>query len=257
MMQFGPLSLKRCRYGWMLYRGPVIGKCFDLYGQYSESEIALMRNFLSPGATVVDVGANIGDLTLPLSSIVGQEGRVYALESNPATYNVLCANLALNQVLNVKPINAFVATSDQVDTAGPWGKYAYIGTTWKPTFIAIDDLDVEACDLIKVDVDGNELEVLKSAEMRIEAYRPVLYFENDVRQASSKLLDFVLREIGYDAYWHVAPVFDECNYFDNPVNYWAPKIISSIMVLAVPRERKCDISGLRRVRDKDDWWEQA
>ena len=42
-MQFGPLSLKPCRYGWMLYSGPTIGKCFELYGQYSESEVAMMR----------------------------------------------------------------------------------------------------------------------------------------------------------------------------------------------------------------------
>jgi len=40
-MEFGKLKLKRCRYGWMLFAGPVIGKCFELYGQYSESEIMI------------------------------------------------------------------------------------------------------------------------------------------------------------------------------------------------------------------------
>lgn len=73
-------------------------------------------------------------------------------------------------MLNVKPINAIVASSDQVDAAGTWGKYAYVGRTWKPAFVAIDDLDLEACDLIKVEVDGKELEVLRSAEMKIEAW---------------------------------------------------------------------------------------
>lgn len=255
MMQFGPIALNRCRYGWMLYSGPYIGKCFELYGQYSESEVALMRGLLKPGATAIDVGASIGDLTVPLSLIVGEAGRVYAFESNPATFNVLCANLALNQILNVKPINAFVAASDQTSTAGPWGKRAYVGTTWKPTFFAIDALDMEACDLIKVDVDGKELEVLKSAEMKIEAYRPVLYFENDVRAASSELLEFVLHGIDYDAYWHIAPVFEEENFFGNPVNHWAPRNIVSVMVLALPRERKSDISWLRRIHGKEDWWE--
>lgn len=254
-MQFGALSLKRCRYGWMLYTGPVIGKCFDLYGQYSESEVALMRSFLRLGAAAIDVGANIGDLTLPLSSMVGRAGRIYAIESNPGTFNILCANLALNEVLNVKPINAFVATSDQVDTAGPWGKYSYVGTTWQSTFIAIDDLSLESCDLIKIDVDGKELEVLKSAEMMIEAHRPILYFENDVHDASSPLLDFVVCGLGYDAYWHIAPVFEEDNYFGNPVNHWAPKNLASIMVLAIPSERKVTVPGLRQILSKEDWWE--
>ena len=84
--------------------------------------------------TVVDVGANIGDLTVPMSRMVGDSGRVYALESNPEIFNVLCANLALNSIFNVKPINAFVATSDKVDTGGVWGPTAYVGTTWKPAF---------------------------------------------------------------------------------------------------------------------------
>jgi hypothetical protein len=45
-MQFGNLTLKQCKYGWMFFSGPYIGKCFELYGQYSESEISIMRAFL-------------------------------------------------------------------------------------------------------------------------------------------------------------------------------------------------------------------
>lgn len=70
-MRFGELTLGHCRYGWMLFSGPYIGKCFELYGQYSESEVSLMRAFLRQGATVIGVGANIGDLTVPLAKIVG------------------------------------------------------------------------------------------------------------------------------------------------------------------------------------------
>src|SRR5437868_7779281 len=104
MMQFGALTLKRCKYGWMLFSGPYIGKCFELYGQYSESEVAMMRNFVREGSVVIDVGANIGDLTLPLARMAGDTGRVYAFESHPENFNVLCANLALNSIVNVKPI---------------------------------------------------------------------------------------------------------------------------------------------------------
>src|SRR5436309_8777627 len=98
MLQFGPLTLKRCKYGWMLFAGPYIGKCFELYGQYSEAEVTMMRKFVRDGGTVLDVGANIGDLTLPLSQMVGVTGKVYAIESHPDVFNVLCANLALNSI---------------------------------------------------------------------------------------------------------------------------------------------------------------
>jgi FkbM family methyltransferase len=252
-MQFGDLSLKRCRYGWMLYSGPIIGKCFELYGEYSEAEVSLMRSVLKPGDTVVDVGANIGDLTVPLSRIVGESGRVYAIESNPGVFNVLCGNLALNGILNTKPLNAFVATSVDVDTGSAvWGPSAYVGSTWAPHFVAIDALDLAGCALIKVDVDGKELDVLRSAEMTIERFRPILYFENDVRSASPDLLEFVLQTLGYRLYWHPAPVFSAENFFGNPINHWSKNVIS-LMVLGIPRERPQSVPTLAEINDKSDW----
>jgi FkbM family methyltransferase len=255
-MQFGSLTLKCCKYGWMLFRGPYIGKCFELYGQYSEAEVSMMRGFLREGGTVIDVGANIGDLTLPLARIVGETGRVYAIESHPEPFNVLCANLALNGIRNTIPINAFVATSDQVETgSNVWGKFAYVSDRWATRFVAIDELELAACDLIKVDVDGHELEVLRSGEMQIERHRPVLYFENDVRPASPELLSFVMDSLVYDLYWHVAPIFDPSNFFNNPGNHWAPRDICSMMVLGIPAERKLVVGNLRKIVDKNDWWD--
>ena len=257
-MQFGRLKLKCCKHGWMLFYGQFIGKCFDLYGQYSESEIAMMRTFLREGSTVVDVGANIGDLTVPLSRIVGDSGRVYAIESHPDNFHILCANLALNSIRNTKAINVFVATSDNADTSSEaWGEFAYVSPTWNTQFLALDALDLAACDLIKVDVDGKELDVLQSGEMQIERYRPVLYFENDVREGSPELLSYAKDKLGYDLYWHPAPIFDENNFFGNPVNHWAPRVLLSLMVLGVPSEHKKAISGLRPIHDKNDWWEPA
>lgn len=255
-MQFGPLTLKRCKYGWMLFAGPLIGKCFDLYGQYSESEVGMMRRFLREGATVIDVGANIGDLTLPISQMVGDVGKVYAIESQPRNFNTLCANLALNQVRNTMPIKAFIAPGADVDTASPvWGKYAYVSDRWTTRFMAIDDLELDALDLIKIDVDGKELEVLQSGEMQIEKFRPVLYFENDARDVSSRLLDFAMNKLGYDLYWHPAPIWEADNYFGNPVNHWAPDNIASLMIVGVPKEANVTIGELRKVRGPDEWWD--
>jgi len=257
-MQFGNLTLKQCKYGWMLFYGPFIGKCFELYGQYSESEVALMRAFLREGSTVIDVGANIGDLTLPLARIVGESGKVFAIESHQDNINILCANLALNAIRNTRPIKAFVATSDRVDTGSAvWGKFAYVSEGWSTQFLALDSLELTACDLIKVDVDGKELDVLRSGEMQIERFRPVLYLENDVREASPELLSYLMEKLGYDLYWHSAPIFDEHNYFGNPVNHWAPRNIISLMVLGIPSERKMAMPQLRQITDKQEWWPTA
>jgi len=61
-------------------------------------------------------------------------------------------------------------------------------------------------------------------------------------------------KLGYDLYWHPAPIFDERNFFGNPVNHWAPSKIVSLMVLGVPPERKLAVPQLRRISDKQEWW---
>ena len=253
-MQFGELTLKYCRYGWMLYsvRRIYVGMCLDLYGQYSEGEVGLMRTFLREGHTAIDVGANVGALTVPMSQMVGKNGRVYAIEADGETFNVLCANLALNGIRTARPLNTFVTTAD----AGASGRSddARIGQPRPAGSVPLDALELDRCDFIKIDVDGGELSVLRSGEMQIERFRPVLYFENEVRDQSSALLDFVLNALGYDLYFHPTPLFEPDNFFGNPVNHWAPTEFVSMMVLGIPRERKLDV-GLRRIASADDWWD--
>ena len=250
MQQFGPLTLKQCRYGWMLYYGKYIGECFDLYGQYSEAEVRLMRHFLRPGNTAIDVGAYIGDLSIPMSKIVGEAGRILAFEAHAHNFSILCANLALNNIRNVRAINAFVVPSGHPK---PTMNLPGFGG-WPVDCKSIDNLELDALHLLKIDVDGYELVVLKSAEMQIERFRPALYFENDRRDKSAPLLDYAMRTLGYDLYFHRAPIFDAENFFGNPVNHWGDTGILSLMIVGIPKEQKTAVP-LRRVTSADDWWD--
>jgi hypothetical protein len=248
-MEFGESRVKRCRYGWMLYSGAFkwdIPTSFELYGEYSESEIACLRQLLSAGDTVLDVGANIGDLTVPIAQIVGERGNVYAFEANPANFNYLCANLALNSLRNVRPLNCFVTIAES--GVNPF----FTGERWPAQFMAIDDLDLPACALIKIDVDGGERSVLRSAAATIARHRPVLYFENDVKAMSRELLAHALG-LDYDLYWHAASVFNPDNFAGNRKSYWDTNLISG-MVLGIPAERGVKIEGLVKIAGPDDWW---
>lgn len=254
-MQFGKYQIKRCKYGWMLFGGPhYIAECFRLYGEYSESEVNVIRSFVGEGAVAVDIGAYIGDLTIPMSRFAGGTGRIYAIELHMEHYQVLCANLALNGVKNVKALNCFIANADTVDTAGQWGKFGYVSEIWGTTIVSLDSLQLPSCSFIKVDVDGKELEVLQSGERCLEAYRPVLYLENDLREASPALLQHLL-DRRYDIYWHPAPIFSPNNFFGNPINHWHPRNIMSLMMLAIPKEKNRYQVPLKKVSDKDEWWD--
>lgn len=252
-LELGSLQLKRCKHGWMLFNGPYIGKCLERYGEYSEGEVELIRAFVQPGHTVIDIGANIGALTLPISRTVGDAGRVYAIESHADTFNILCANLALNDIKNVKPINAFVEITPDADTSSAWGKHAFVSEKWSPPVVPLDSLDVESCQLIKIDTDGRERQIIQSGAKLIERCRPALYFENDVREASEALLRYV-SELGYDMYWHVTPICSEENYLIDAHTHWNGIWPVSSMVIALPRECEVSISTLPKIDSPASWW---
>ena len=94
---------KACRHGQMLYNihDTFVGRSLDLYGEYCEAEIEVFRQFIRPGAMVVEVGANIGTHTVFLAQHVTSSGFVVAFEPQRIVFQTLCANLALNNLTNV------------------------------------------------------------------------------------------------------------------------------------------------------------
>ena len=64
------------------------------------------------GDTVVDLGAYLGRYTLTSSNLVGESGRVIAIEGDPSHYEMLDKNLKLNKVSNVTAISCMVGSKD-------------------------------------------------------------------------------------------------------------------------------------------------
>lgn len=78
----GTHVLKKTRHGYILYlrADNHVGVSLDLYGEYSEGEIDIFSQFIKPGMTIVDGGANFGTHTVYFAKTVGNAGTVYALE---------------------------------------------------------------------------------------------------------------------------------------------------------------------------------
>lgn len=73
------------------------------YGEYEPGLTDLVKRICKPGYVAVDVGANIGTLTLIMGELVGESGRVIAIEPQPEEYDKLVENIALNRMRQVKP----------------------------------------------------------------------------------------------------------------------------------------------------------
>lgn len=255
-------GFNRCvlgREGYIVYNANdiYVGGAIERYGEYGEQEAQLLRWLCRPGFVVVEVGANIGTLTLVLSRCAGVQGFVYAYEPQRIVFQTLCANLAVNSVTNVDARqagagdgNGFVVIPD-LDYASP-GNFGGVAlkdfsSGRKVRKVRLDDdLEPDRLDLVKIDVEGMELDVIKGAERLISTFRPALYVENALVEFSEALMRHLIG-LDYRLYWHVSPLFNPGNFFSEQENLY-PDVVSMNM-LCVPRSRPQNITALPEVTD--------
>lgn len=171
---------------------------------------------IRPGSVAVDIGAHIGTHTVTMSRCVGPSGRVIAVEPQPKTFAELFLNMALNKVNNVQFI---------------WGAMgSYIGKIGVPPIcelneggspvggdqmvvvdiMPLDSLMLTNVSLIKIDVEGMEMEVLQGARDTILRNRPALlveisvgvYYENATHEQRAEIdrrVKFV-SDLGYNVH---------------------------------------------------------
>jgi FkbM family methyltransferase len=256
-------ELQMCRSGPMVYNRHdiFVGGSLQRYGEFSVAEQEVFAQIVRPGSLVVEVGANIGTHTVELSRLAGRDGEVHAFEPQRIVFQALCANLALNQCANVFARQAAAgekAGMISVPPIDPSVRCNFGGVSLRDVafgeavpLITLDSLDLPACSLLKVDVEGMEVEVLKGAEQLVQTHRPIMYLENDRDERSEELLGIVER-LGYKAWWHLAPLFNAANFFEDPVDIFGN--IVSINILCVPGETKMPMIDLRPVSSPRDTW---
>ena len=91
-----------------------------------------------------------------------------------------------------------------------------------------------------------EAQVLAGAAHMIARFRPALYVENDVTARSPALIEAIWA-LGYDAWWHVAPLFSPANFNGRTDNVFGPACCFNMLCL--PREAGRPVKGLTRVSD--------
>ncbi len=245
--------IRECRYGKMTFNtnDSYVGKSFDLYGEYSEFEIRLLKKVVKPSNIVVDVGANIGSLTVPLAQSVGRDGIVLAFEPQRMSYYGLCGNVFLNNLTNVycyqravgKEARVLQLPDLQMHVPGNYGAFSfkrldeafYKQCNWlNVDVIRIDDLQMAACDFIKIDVEGMEMDVLDGAADTIEKQRPILYIEDD-RPESVPLLLERLKKFNYQAWQHFPALYNPENMKKKQENVFGVEVSANL--LCYPAEK--------------------
>lgn len=183
--------LAKTKYGTRMYldtRDIVISPIIALEG-YWEPEIGdFICDFLKPGMTFVDVGANMGYFACIAAAKVGREGKVFAYEADPDVFVFLQDNLSLNwHFENVDARNVAIWSEPGEITLHRRGKYKGLTSVariaedeLKAAGDTIEAVSVEAMpladlipagvrpDLVKIDVEGAEPWVLRGSRSLLE-----------------------------------------------------------------------------------------
>jgi len=161
-----------------LYKESIL--CKLIYFGFEENEIVFIKKFIKKGDVLIDIGSNIGLFSLHASKIVGDTGKVFAIEPTPITFKRLVENINLNQFNNIKTFNIGLSNKRETlrfnisnDGHDAWNSFADLFELENSTSVeievnTIDNLikenNVNHIDLIKLDVEGWEKFVLEGGE---------------------------------------------------------------------------------------------
>jgi FkbM family methyltransferase len=151
-------------------------------GSYEAAKQRKMIELVRPGMVCWDVGANVGFYTLLLAELVGVSGRVFAFEPVPCNVELLRRHVEMNRYQNVRIFPCALGDFDGEALFDPGPNRAVghmaAGGTLKVPCSRADTLlaagEVEAPDVVKIDVEGAEADVLRGARGAMEKH-PMMF----------------------------------------------------------------------------------
>lgn len=153
----------------------IIQRYIYYFGAWEPVVTGFIYNRLSPGDTFIDIGANIGYVSLLAAAKVGPTGKVIAIEASEATFKALSENIERNHATNIRAVHGAVSdvTGELTLHAGPEGNGGMSSLVWDfggisekvmgaPLTRWMDIRQICTAKMIKIDVEGAEISVLRS-----------------------------------------------------------------------------------------------
>lgn len=212
----------KCKF---LAKDEYVGRSLYNYGEYGPDETEMILGLAS--GVCLDIGANIGVIS---QALLANGYRVMAFEPQPEIFELLSENcrsvggefVVFNTAVGS---SAGVATMPKVQYSAKGnfgglgiGDTSIYGTIDVPV-TTIDSYHFPNVGFVKIDVEGYELEVLRGMVDTITRCRPVLYIEDDRRERSAALREYI-RSLKYDIEEHKPTLYREENFFGLKKNIW-------------------------------------
>jgi FkbM family methyltransferase len=185
------------------------------FGAHTRNELAMLMAFVDDGDFVYDIGAHIGTFAVQLSAAAGPTGRVVAVEAQRAHHAKLVQNLTARGFSARNAIHAILGKQSGPlrerlvprNSGATFFTEAGDGDSDVPPTRGLDDIHAEIgggrkVDVLKIDVEGMELSVLRTAQRLLSRDLPILYIEIVEEQlarygAKAADIEHMLRSLGY------------------------------------------------------------
>jgi len=192
-----------------------------MFRDYQEGIGQNLNLFVKPGYYCIDVGANVGAVTVMMAKYVGPQGKVLSFEPGPPYLARLKSNIELNpgmeKIITVVQLGLSDTPGELTWTADEDHPYNAVlvdglakGTGIKVPITTLDTYMADASwpklDFLKVDVESMELEVLRGASDTLTRFKPTVVFEtySDFRMSRGfdifKACEDLMRGLGYKLY---------------------------------------------------------
>ena len=207
------------RAAYPVVRGPLRGARFVLgamsgegggasvyFNMVEPEQTAVFSTALKPGQVFFDIGANVGYYTVLGSRLVGLTGRVIAFEPVLRNLAYLYRHILLNGAGNVTVVPAACADAMSIALFAAGEDFATgrlrdekSGSTFPVPVVSVDDVIRHvgiSPDVMKIDVEGAELSVLKGAQGALRTSRPAIFLSTHSDALRGSCLEY-LRGYGY------------------------------------------------------------
>jgi FkbM family methyltransferase len=207
-----------------LYLGNDLSLCLYVLGTFEPNEFVFLRTVLEAGMVALDGGANEGLFSLYAARRVGSRGTVLAVEPSTREFARMEANIALNRLDNIRTFKVALgsrvgeatlavaksahAGMNAIEADNPGEPVAGWADSREPVSLeTIDDLvdrsGLHRLDLLKLDIEGSEVDALDGARATIERFRPTILLEAEEARLASQSrtkadLTAVLEGFGYE-----------------------------------------------------------
>ena len=180
-----------------------------LYFGFEDNAHSILYSLIKEGDNILDIGSNIGSTILQFANRTGEKGMVLGFEPDPHNFNECQKNIALNNFNNIEVLPIGLGNEKGefqlvVDTPSNRGGNRIALSECicqESTTVNIDTVDhtirkknINQVSLVKIDVEGFEMNVLKGAELLILNDSPIFFIEindNNLSRAGSSAKEVI------------------------------------------------------------------